>query len=76
MPETTHRVEREISDLPELGVIKVTQTIDYNGQTSTTETNVILCPIWFMALVALTIAAIITAVVLIVKKHRRGKVVV
>lgn len=76
MPETTRYAEREISDLPALGVVKVTQTIDYNGQTSTTEKQIIICPVWFMALVLLTLASIIAAVVIIVKKrHRKGIVV-
>ena len=76
MPETTRYAEREVSDLPALGVVKVTQTIDYNGQTSTTEKQIIICPVWFMALVLLTLASIIAAVVIIVKKrHRKGIVV-
>lgn len=76
MPETTHHVEREVSDLPELGVVKVTQTIDYNGQVSTNEKQIFICPIWFMALAAITLVTIIVAIVLIVKKHRHNKVVV
>ena len=76
MPETTRYAEREVSDLPALGVVKVTQTIDYNGQTSTTEKQIIICPVWFMALVLLTLASIIAAVVIIVKKrHHKGIVV-
>ena len=76
MPETTRYAEREVSDLPALGVVKVTQTIDYNGQTSTTEKQIIICPVWFMALVLLTLASIFAAVVIIVKKrHRKGIVV-
>lgn len=72
MPETSRYTEREVSDLPELGIVKVTQTINYNGQTSTTEKNIIICPIWFIALITLTVAAIITAIVLIIRKHRRN----
>ena len=74
MPETTRYTEREVSDLPSLGVIKINQTINYNGQTSTVEKNVIICPIWFLILVILTLAAIITAIVMLVKKHRRKKI--
>ncbi len=74
MPETTRQVEREVSNLPALGVVKVNQTIYYQGQTpSIVEKNIIICPIWFIVLLILTIAAIITTVVLIVKKHRRNK---
>lgn len=73
MPETERYVEREISDVPTLGVIKVTQAINYNGETSTIEREIVICPIWFMAIIFLTIAAIITAITLIIKKHRRNK---
>ena len=76
MPETTRYTEREISDLPALGIVKVTQTIDYNGQTSTTERQIIICPVWFMILVFLTLAAIVTALVIIVKKRHRKRIVV
>lgn len=76
MPETTHYIEREVSDLPELGIVKVSQTIDYNGQVSTTEKQIFICPIWFIVLAMITIATIITAITLVVKKHRHGKVVV
>lgn len=73
MPETTFHSEREISNLPTIGIVNVTQTIKYNGQTSTQESNIIICPIWFIVLVLLTIAALITTIVLIVKKHRKHK---
>ena len=76
MPETTRYTEREVSELPDLGVVKVSQTINYNGQTSTVEKNIIICPIWFLVLMLLTIAAIITAIVVLVRKHRHKKVVV
>lgn len=76
MPETTRYTEREISDLPALGIVKVTQTIDYNGQTSTAEKQIIICPVWFMVLASLTLAAIIATVTIIVKKHRHKKIVV
>ena len=73
MPDTTRVVEREINNLPALGVVKVNQTIYYNGEMSTVEKNVIICPIWFMILVAVTLCAIIGVIVHIVKKHRKNK---
>ena len=73
MPDTTRLVEREVNNLPALGVVKVNQTIYYNGEVSTIEKNVIICPIWFMILVAVTLCAIIGAIVHIVKKHRKNK---
>ena len=73
MPETTYESQREISNLPVIGAVKVTQTIRFNGEASTTENTIVICPIWFMALVLLTVAALITTIVAIVKKHRKNK---
>ena len=73
MPESTKHIEREISGMPALGVMKVSQTIYYQGEVSTVEKNVIICPIWFLILLIAAICAIITTIVLIVKKHRKNK---
>ena len=74
MPETTRYIEREVGNLPALGVVKVVQTINYMGkEPSTTDKVIIICPIWFMALVAATTLAIIFAIVQIIRKHRKHK---
>ena len=73
MPETTRQIEREVSGMPALGVMKISQTITYQGDVSVVEKNVIICPIWFLILLVVTIIAIITTIVLIVKKHSRNK---
>ena len=74
MPETTRYIEREVGNLPALGVVKVVQTINYMGkEPSTTDKVIIICPIWFMALVAATTLAIIFTIVQIIRKHRKHK---
>ena len=73
MPETTYLATRNISNLPALGVVKVSQTVYYRGESSATEKEVIICPIWFMLLVVATIAAIIAFIVSRVRKHRKKK---
>lgn len=73
MPESTKHIERDISNLPSLGVMRISQTITYRGETSVVEKNVIICPIWFLILLIATIAAVVTTIVLIIKKHRRNK---
>ena len=74
MPETTRYIEREVGNLPALGVVKVVQTINYIGkEPSTTDKVIIICPIWFMALVAATTLAIIFTIVQIIRKHRKHK---
>lgn len=76
MPDTERYVEREISNLPTIGIVKVTQTINYNGQISTAEQQMIICPIWFLTLVVAALGALIATVVLLIKKHRRRRSIV
>ena len=71
MPESTKEVARDISNLPSIGILKVSQTIYYNGDVSIMEKNVIICPIWFMLLVLITLASIVVAIVAIIKKHKK-----
>ncbi len=73
MPDTTYSSSREISNLPSIGVIRVTQTVQFDGKTSTNEKNVIICPVWFMILIACTIAAIVVFIVSRVKKAKKKK---
>lgn len=73
MPDSTYHSQREINNLPAVGVVKVTQTIRYNGIPNTAESTIIICPIWFMALILLTISAIVATIVAIVKKNRKRK---
>ena len=72
MPETTYLATRNISNLPALGVVKVSQTVFYRGQDPVvTEKEVIICPIWFMILVIACIAAIVAFIVSRIRKHRK-----
>lgn len=73
MPDSVRVAEREVGNLPALGVVKVSQTIYYNGETSTVEKNVIICPIWFMILVAVTLIAIVVTVICLIRKHHKKK---
>ena len=75
MPETERLVEREISNLPALGVVKVNQTIQYNGEMSVVEKDLIICPIWFMVLIMATLGAIIFTIVHLVRKNRKKKAI-
>ena len=68
MPGTTRSVKREVSNLPMVGVVRVNQTIYYNGEVSVVEKDVWICPIWFMVLAGLALVAIVLAVVFGVKK--------
>ena len=73
MPDTERYIEREIDNVPALGVIKVTQSIYYMGNVSKEEKEIIICPIWFLALIVLTIVTLIITVIQIIRKHRKSR---
>lgn len=75
MPDSTKFVSMEIDDLPLVGIVKVTQSVYYNSEVSMVEKNLIICPIWFLALVLLTVSAIVIKVVKTVRKHKKKKMV-
>ena len=72
MPETSHYATRDITGLSPLGIYTVTQTIDYIGEQSQVKQVVVACPIWFMALMMITISAIVATIVKRARK-RRGR---
>ena len=73
MPGTTRYVTRDITNLSPLGIYEVTQSISYLGENYQIKQTVIACPVWFMALVAVTVGAIITLIIARVKKKRSGR---
>ena len=73
MPGTEHYISEQIDNLPFLGMVHVEQTVYYMGVSSVEATNVLICPIWFLLLMIVTVGAIIAAVVRLILKHRRKK---
>lgn len=73
MPETTKYVSRELDGLPLIGVVTIKQNVYYNYQFSSVEKNVLICPIWFIVLVLLTIGAIIFGIVKVIRRHRHKR---
>ena len=74
MPESERYAERVINnDLPQLGVVRVEQTVYYNNQTSTVAHNVIICPIWFLFIVLAIIFLTIFIIVGLVLKNKKKK---
>lgn len=73
MPETTRYIEREVNNLPALGIVKVSQSISYRGDNNVAEKTIIICPIWFMMLVFTTLIAIIFTIIHLIRKHRKAK---
>ena len=74
MPDTTRRVERKVDDLPLLGVVSIEHTVKYNGEEMTMEQILVICPIWFMVMVAVVITMLVVTVILLVRRHRRNKI--
>ena len=71
MPDTQRFVSEEITELPMVGIINVQQNIYYNGETSTVEKNVIICPAWLLGLVILTVVAIIASIMRSIVRHKK-----
>ena len=71
MPGTTREFERSIDGISPLGIYEVKQKVVYMGEAQVEEHTLVLCPIWFMLLVAVTIGAIIGVIVRVIIKHRR-----
>ena len=70
MPETTRYLTRDITGISPLGIYEVKETINYLGKNTTVSQTIVSCPIWFMALALVTIAAIVVAIVRSVRAHR------
>ena len=73
LPDTTRAVERNVEGLPFLGIVHIEQSINYNGEVSKLEKDVIICPVWFMVLAAVVVAALVALIVRLIIKHRRAK---
>ena len=73
LPDTTREVKRNVEGLPMLGVVHLEQTVYYNGEVSKEERDVIICPVWFMVLIAVAFVSIVALVVRIIYKHRRNR---
>ena len=75
MPDTTRYITRKLSSLSPLGVFEVTQDIAYIGDSELAHNSkiMIMCPLWFLVLVILTVGALIGGVVGIIHKHRKKR---
>lgn len=65
MPDTTREITHEFTNLPFVGIVKITQAIDYNGETSTSEQTLFICPVW---LTIIAIAIVFGALGLIIAR--------
>lgn len=73
MPKSSRYLTRSIDRMAGLGIYEVEQTVEYLGGSASLTQVVIVCPIWFMILVLVTLAVGISVVIGMVKKHLRRK---
>jgi hypothetical protein len=76
MPSSTRLITRHLNNVPALGVFEVTQDVMYLGVDSELTHNVktmIMCPLWFLALVIITLGVFIGAILGIIHKHRKNR---
>lgn len=71
MPESTRVSVHAVNGLPNLGIVRITQQVEFNGLTDVNEQVLLLCPIWFICLVVLAIASVVTMIVKKCKKKNR-----
>ena len=73
MPETTRRTEYEVAELPVVGVVRVSQTIYYNGISSVEMKDVLICPIWFIVVALVVVCGMIFGGFFGIKTYKRKK---
>ncbi|MBR6505666.1 hypothetical protein IKT18_02425 [Candidatus Saccharibacteria bacterium] len=77
MPESTRFATRQLTSLPALGVFEVTQDVSYLGNVENAHNAkvMIMCPLWFLALVILTLGTIIGGIIGTIHRHRKKRMV-
>lgn len=59
MPQSTRVIKKEIANMPPLGVFEVTQNVSFMDNNMDITSIMIICPIWFVFLIAGVIGSII-----------------
>ncbi len=76
MPETERLITRDITSVSPVGLYEVTQSVSYLGQMSYNTRLVVSCPVWFMTMIVVTLGIIIYGVGLMIKKHKKKKIII
>ena len=63
LPDTTRELTVSWANVPRLGILKVTLNTEFMGDAEVKSRIVIVCPIWFLALILLIILVIIARIV-------------
>lgn len=73
MPGTTRTLVRNIDGLNSLGIYEVKQTVEYMGETSVVSSVLFVCPVWFLILFMITLAAIFRVGLRKYRRFQRNK---
>ena len=73
MPESTRYVSRQIDHLASLGIYEVKQSVEYLGAENDATGILIVCPVWFMALVVGTIIVLIWTIKRLTSRKAHAK---
>ena len=73
LPGTTRELDISWSNVPRLGILKVTLNTEFMGDAEVKTRVVIICPIWFMALIVMIILVIIFRILAKRREDRRTR---
>lgn len=73
MPDNTRTVVRAIDGLPVAGVVKLEQTVEYGGESSTISSNLVIFPVWLMVVMMFLTVMVVGVIVGVVRHLRRKK---
>ncbi|MBR3257262.1 hypothetical protein IKG02_03180 [Candidatus Saccharibacteria bacterium] len=73
LPGTTRELSISWSNVPRLGVLKVTLNTEFLDEAKVSPRIVIICPIWFIAIICLIILAIIARIISAKRNNRRTR---
>ena len=77
VPKTQRNIKRNVEGLPFLGIVRIEQAVYYNNQNSIESRDILICPIWFMVLMAVTALLFILSFIkihMLRKKRKRALV--
>ena len=73
MPGTTRYLTRTVNNLSDLGIYEISQSVEYMGKTSETTNLTFVCPVWFLILIVMTLAALVWTFVRMILHRKRQK---
>lgn len=73
LPNTTRTIVLSHSNVPRLGVLKITLTTEYMNDAQIKTATVFICPLWFIAIILLIILTIVARIIAKRRDDRRTR---